>query len=138
MEKIFRFLFSSICQITKLIFWLVTFCIPEMIFYPIIFRYISEATNSTAQAGILMPHVIHHRRQQNRLNIRVTCLACIAQLVANVFFAAFLNVFYGESKFYHSLVALINSCLTFNLIPIFYIIMIDDKIKQSIFRRHSD
>jgi hypothetical protein len=137
-KTIFRFIFFLICQLTKLLFYLDTFCIPELILYPIIFRYISEKTNATAQAGILMPEVIQRRRQQTSINICVTCLACVAQLVTNIIFAIFLIVFFGESKFYHSLVALIYDCLNFNLIPIFYIIMIDDEIKRSIFRSHSD
>jgi hypothetical protein len=117
-------------------FWLVTFCVPEMILYPITFRYILEVTNSTAKAGLLLPEVIWRRRQRNSLNIQVTCLACVVQLVGNFIFVVLLILFFGESNFYGQLAALVNICFNSNLIPIFYIIMIDDEIKRTIFGRH--
>jgi hypothetical protein len=137
-EKFFRLFFFLICKLSKLFFWLVTFCVPEMILYPITFRYIVEVTNSTAKAGLLLPEVICRRRQRNSLNIQVTCLACVVQLAANFIFVVLLVLFFGESNFYGQLAALVNICFNFNLIPIFYIIMIDDEIKRSIFGRHSN
>jgi hypothetical protein len=53
-------------------------------------------------------------------------------------FVVLLILFFGESNFYGQLAALVNVCFNLNLIPIFYIIMIDDEIKRSIFGTHSN
>ena len=45
LSKVFRLSFFSLCKFTKVLFWLVTFCVPEMILYPITFRYIASNTN---------------------------------------------------------------------------------------------
>ena len=131
-ERYFRMGFYATCKFTKLLFWLVTFSIPEMILYPITFKYILEHTNRTASAGILRPEVIKNRKQQNSLNIYMTCLACVAQLVTNTIFVILMKLFFGKFKFYHSLFAVITVSFNFNLMPFFYIIVADEEFKRAI------
>ena len=129
---IFRFSLFSLCKFTTILYWLVTFCIPEMILYPLTFRYIIQQTNNTAQAGILMPEAVKRRRQQTSLNIYVTLVSCIAQLLANIMFLILMIRFFGMSKFYHSLFAIVMTSFNFNFLPIFYVFMTDDRLKKAI------
>ena len=94
--RIFRLSIFSICKFTKLLFWLVTFCVPEMILYPVTFRYITTSTNQIARSGILLPDMVTRRRQQNSINIYVTWLACIAQFVTNIIFVVLMKGFFGK------------------------------------------
>jgi hypothetical protein len=70
-----------VCKASKLLFWLAAFCIPEMILYPLIFKYIRDRLILTAKSGILVADVIKNRRQKNSINIFVTCLSSMAQVL---------------------------------------------------------
>ena len=135
--RIFRLSIFSICKFTKLLFWLVTFCVPEMILYPVTFRYITTSTNQIARSGILLPDMVTRRRQQNSINIYVTWLACIAQFVTNIIFVVLMKGFFGKNKFYHLLFAIVTVSFNFNVMPIFYIILIDGSLKRAIFEPRS-
>ena len=136
-DKIFRFSFLSLCKFTKFLFWLVAFCIPEMILYPLIFKFITTHTNRSASTGLLMPEVIKRRRQQTSLNINVTFISCVAQFLTNIIFLILMKGFFGKSKFYHALFALVTTSFNFNVLPIFYIFMTDDQLKRAIQYRKS-
>ena len=84
-----------------------------------------------------MPEVIKRRRQQTSLNINVTFISCVAQFLTNIIFLILMKGFFGKSKFYHALFALVTTSFNFNVLPIFYIFMTDDQLKRAIQYRKS-
>jgi hypothetical protein len=52
--------------------------------------------------------------------------------VTNIIFLVLMKGFFGKSKFYHSLFAIITISFNFNFMPIFYIMLIDGSLKKAI------
>jgi hypothetical protein len=55
-----------------------------------------------------------------------------SQLVANLVLVVLMKGFFGKSKFFHSLFALITMSFNFNLMPMLYIMMADDGLKRAV------
>ena len=134
-EKVFFFLLQVSCYFTRVLFGLLTCCIPEMILYPIIFCKIRENHKRIALSGILKPEVLQRRKQKNALNIIITFWAFIAQFVSNLIYIFGYLFLFGNVKFYHSLLAVVTVSLNFNILPFFYIFVADDEVKTAILSR---
>jgi len=120
------------CKTTIYLTRVIMFGLPEMILYFTTFWHIKRRNQKTALSGIISEDTVRKRKQQNKLNIMVTFWAWMAQLVTNVIYFMLMNIFFGRSRFYHSLLANVTICLNFNILPFFYIIMADDDLKTAI------
>ena len=135
METLLRLLSSLSCYISKVLFALLGSGLPEIVLYSAIFYHIRLRSQHTALAGILKPEIIKSRKKKNILNIILTFWAWLAQFITNLIYIMGYYLFYGRSKFHHSLLAVITVIFNFNILPIFYICMIDDEVKIAIIEK---
>jgi hypothetical protein len=73
LENIFRMNVLIGCKVTTHIIWIVMVGLPEIVLYVLTFRQISSNNKNIALSGILKLDVIKRRRQQNTMNISMTC-----------------------------------------------------------------
>ena len=131
----FRIILYLGCKATTHIFWVVMLSAPEIILYALTFNYIIQHTNNTELSGILNPEVIKKRRQQNKLNITMTFWAWVAQFMTNIMYMAIMKIFYGRDRFFHAILTVFTISLNFNVLPLFYIAMVDDDFKLAIMQK---
>ena len=134
-EFYLRLLLCAGCVVSKWIFFISAAGIPEMVLYPLTFHYIVRHTDITASANILKPEIIKKRRQQNSLNIYLTFWTWIAQFLTNMCALSIMTVVRGQSLFMHGLFAVLHLTINFNVLPVFYVVAVDDKIKAALHKR---
>ena len=132
LEKIFRMNVFIGCKVTTHIIWILMVGLPEMVLYALTFRQISLNNQNIAISGILKHEVMKRRKQQNTLNISMTCWSWLAQLLTNIFYLIVLYIFFGKNRFYHALFAVLTISLNFNILPLFYLAMADEDFKSAI------
>ena len=135
MNTVARLISSLSCYISKALFAVLGSGLPEIFLYSAIFYHIRMRHHHTALAGILNPEVIKSRKRKNVLNIILTFWAWVAQVMTNLVYILGYYLFFGKSKYHHSLLAVITVVFNFNILPIFYICMIDDEVKIAILEK---
>ena len=95
-----------------------------------------QHTNLMAATGMLQPEVINRRRRRNKLTIVTTCAAWIFQLLANILLIGFVFLIFGQNKFLHSVLAILSASLNFTILPMFFILVSDEKIKAAFLERN--
>lgn len=123
------------CKTSVYITRVVMLGLPEMTLYYITFRHMLRHNQRTALSGIISQDIVRKRKKQNKLNIMVTFWAWLAQLVTNIIYLLLMYGFYGKARFFHSLLATCTICLNFNILPLFYTIMVDDDFKKALLRK---
>ena len=111
------------------------FGLPEMYLYFTTFRYIKRHNHKTAVSGIVSQDTIRRRKQQSKLNIVVTFSAWLAQFITNITYFLLMRVFFGKQRFHHILLAVCTVCLNFNVMPFFFIIMVDNDLKVALLEK---
>ena len=89
-----------------------------------------------ATTGMLLPEVINRRRRRNRLTIVTTFTAWIFQLSANALLLVFVFLFFGQNKFIHSVLAILSASLNFTIVPLFFVLISDERIKAAALERN--
>ena len=129
LEYFYRFFWLVCCKITINGLSIVMCGIPEMILYSATFYHIINHNEKTALAGILNSDVIKRRKQQNKLNIKITFYSWLAQLGTNVTYLILITLVFGKYRFSHNFLAILTICLNFNILPLFYLTMVDEDLK---------
>jgi hypothetical protein len=69
------------------------------------------------------------------MNITMTFWSWLAQCVTNIFYLVVLYLFYGKTRFYHSLLAVLTVFFNFNILPLFYLFMADENFKYAMLNK---
>lgn len=128
-QYFYRLCWLICCKVTIYGIPIVMCGIPEVFLYSATFYHIITQHQKTALAGILNSDVIKRRKQQNKLNIKITFCAWLAQLGTNITYLILLTFFFGKHRLSHILLAISTICLHFNILPLFYLTMVDDDLK---------
>ena len=130
--KIFKVSAFVSCKISRNLYYILTMCLPELLLYSITFMHIHKHNQRVATEGILMPDVMKGRKKQNLFNIYMTCLAWIAQFVANMITVIMVKYMFGKDQFQHHLIGFLALSFHFNLLPFIYIILGNDNFKKGL------
>ena len=109
--------------------------LPELLLYSITFIHIIQHNQRVATEGILRPDVMKRRQKQNIFNIYMTCLAWIAQFVANMIAVVLVKYMFGKEQFQHHLFGYFTMFFHFNLLPFIYIILGNNNFKIALSSR---
>ena len=131
----FRIVVLANCKLTRIAYYLFMISLPEIVLYYATFTYLRRYIKTIALSGILNPDVIKRRKQQNTVNIKMTCCTWLAQFITNIIYIIVLKFFFGKIRFYQAIFAVITISLNFNILPLFYIVLADDDFKSAVFRK---
>ncbi len=134
-EFILKFSWFLGCKVTLGAMLIIMFGVPEMILYLKTFLYIMQHNHNVALSGILNPDTVKHRRKQNKLNILITFWAWMAQLMTNIIYFVVIIMFFGKMRYFNILLSVCTICLHFNILPLFYLLMVDDDLKLSLINK---
>ena len=131
----FRIFVLANCKLTRFAYYIFMMSLPEIVLYSATFTYIRRHIKTIALSGILNPEVIKRRKQQNTVNIKMTCCTWLAQFITNIIYIIVLKLFFGKIRFYQAIFAVITISLNFNILPLFYIVLADNDFKSAVLRR---
>ena len=129
--KIFKVSTFVSCEISKNLFYILTMCLPELLLYSFTFIHIIQHNQHVATVGILRHDVVKRRQKQNLLNIYMTCVAWLAQFVANMITVIMVRYMFGKEQFQHHLTGYLALFFNFNLLPFIYIILGNENFKKA-------
>jgi hypothetical protein len=135
LNTLFRTFVLANCKLTKFGYYIFMISLPEIVLYSATFTYIQRDITTRALSGILNPEVIKRRKQQNTVNIKMTCLTWLAQFITNIVYIIVLKFFFGKIRFYQAIFAILTISLNFNILPLFYITLADDDFKSALIRK---
>ena len=134
-ESVYKYFFKVAvyfcCKISRNLFYIFTLSLPEIFLYSFTFIHIAKHDKWAALKGIVKPEAFKRRRTQNFVNIYVTFWAWLMQFITNMFIVVIVKFMFGKDQFVMLIMGFISFFLTFNLLPLIYIIMGNENLKRA-------